>query len=187
MANEDGSRRHILVNGEVYIQGVAKPAGGGPKKYPRSYDEARDLILHSLSSTEQAIGQLPKDKRVKNVVVAVRIDPAFIAKSYYPDTLLAESRLKAIGSRRWLPDHKEPAAKKYGKMIFVKTEDSGFSALRKTLDIAPSSLSLEWKHDVQKVELISLLSADEQILGFPDDWKSGSVESVLHPLGPEAQ
>lgn len=83
MSNE---RRPILGRGENLVEPITKSSGGGPKKYPRPYSEALELVTSNLKQLESEITKIPEEKRMNKIVVTVRLHEDFLAKSYTPET-----------------------------------------------------------------------------------------------------
>ena len=39
-----------------------------------------------------------------------------------------------------------------------------------------------WRDQIGSIHSMDLLQPDKKVMGFSDDWESGAVEIVLHPL-----
>lgn len=180
MEQSNSKNRLILANGEHYIEPLKKTQGWGSKKFPRSYDEARTKILTSLSKMEEAIETLPTGKFLSEAVIfCLRLNENFIAKSYYPGTMINEANFDFVGSRKWYKDREK---KILSKILFIKCRKEGLGEFKQLFDRKETDLSKNWIEDVRKIDEVSLLKPEEQILGF-SDWNKGFVEIVLHPLG----
>jgi hypothetical protein len=70
-------------------------------------------------------------------------------------------------------------------MHFVRATLSNLARLEQALEQSETSLKDSFKKDIQKIENISLLSPEEVIVGFEDNWEKGKVEMVLHPFEDE--
>ncbi len=171
--------RPILVNGEHYVQATKKKSGFGNALFPRSYDEARELLNTEIAKTENAVSALPANKKLSEVVYCLRLHEKFIAKSHNPSKFISESDVKQVGSRKWIKSEK---ANITSKLIFVKAEPGSLKRIKEKLDAKESSHSKDWINDVRKIDSISLLNESEQLLGF-NNWQDGAVEIVLHPMG----
>lgn len=180
--------RPILVNGEYYVKGVKKPGFGRAPELPRTYEQAVELLNNELTSTEQEFRALPAAKKVDSVVFCLRMNPKFIAKSYTPTALLKEAKLPQVGSRRWTYKVKSQHATElvHSKLLFVRSPADGLAELRNLLSRKQSSLTDGWKEDACKIDHISLLTPEEQLLGF-EDWTGGRVEVVLHSMDQETE
>lgn len=192
MTHERNDRRPILVNGEYYVEPIKKGSAPVKTKFPRTYDEAREILLGDLKTTQEEFLSLPVEKRVSDPVFCVRMHSKFIAKSYFPDTFFESSPVTALGSRRWkVGAAKEPSVRKkkrsvpeevYSKLIFVKGRRESFGQITDLLNKPLAQTDGDWVEDVQKIDHISLLRPEEQLLGFDESWAGGWVEMVLHPL-----
>jgi len=173
----------IIGYGEKLIEPITKKGGFGEPVFPRSYEQARIRVQKQVSTLKQEIAKIPEDKRMDELVVTVRLNEKFLAKSYIPDTLFRQARLENIGSRRWeIGDGDE---KKQSKMHFVKIDKDSVDIFEEMLVKDESRLTKNLRNDIRKIEDISLLSGDEMIQGFDENWKEGTVEFVLHPFGSE--
>lgn len=171
----------IIGNGEKMIEPVKKAFGGGETTYPRSYNEAKKRISKQVKEIRNQIDRIPNEKRMKEVVITLRLNEKFLAKSYTPYSFFKETRFENIGSRRWVFQKDDEI--KLSKMHFVKLDDKGLSSLEGLLNSEETSLTDSFKNDVRKIEELSLLENSEVVQGFDDDWIEGTVEFVLHPYG----
>ena len=192
MSNEP--RRPILYNGEVYVSPVEKGSGGGTKQPNITYEVAREKILSDINRTKEVLRRMPDDSRLPNeVVLCLRMQPEFSAKSYYPDSLFdldtQKFGLQEIGSRVWREsitvtagNEEEKQSKLSGKLFFVRSTESGLDRLEQQLNRRQGSLTQKFTNDIRKLSSIDILTTSEQILGFSDNWQSGRLEAVLHPF-----
>lgn len=172
----------ILGNGEKMIEPVKKSFGGGETTYPRSYAEAKELLNTQIRGVQKQIEEIPEDKRMEEVVLTVRLNNKFLAKSYIPQSLFRQADFENIGSRRWVYKEENKADEiKYSKLHFIKVDHDRLSGLAKLLDSGDSILTESFKNDIRKIEELSLLKTNEVIQGFEPEWTEGSVEFVLHP------
>ncbi|WP_169799798.1 S8 family peptidase, partial [Cytobacillus firmus] len=173
----------IIGNGEKMIEPVKKAFGGGETTYPRSYIEAKSRISKQVKDIKAKIDGIPDEKRMKEVVITLRLNEKFLAKSYIPSTFFKETKFENIGSRRWTFESDEEL--KISKMHFVKLDQEGLSSFEQLLESDGTSLTDSFKNDVRKIEELSFLESSEVVQGFDDDWVEGTVEFVLHPYGQE--
>lgn len=170
----DNNRRPILGHGENLVEAFSKSSGFGKKSYPRSYEDAVNLVSTKLKTLKTDISKIPLNKRVDKVVVAVKLHESFLAKSYTPDAFFRNLEYENIGSRKWITE-----SGKESKLNFVKIDpkeiDNNINELR---EFDTDS----FKNDLRKIEDISLLDSEDIVLGFEHDWEMGRVELVLHPF-----
>jgi subtilisin family serine protease len=185
-------RRPILFNGEVYSSPVEKRNVGGAIEYPLTYDEARTQVIDGIRTTREYLRQMPQGSRLPNeVVMCIRMQPKFSAKSYYPDSLfdLNKTRfgLQEIGSRNWRGEtiennENQVIPSKPDKLFFVRTTERGLTRFEQELNKSEYGVSKGFIEDIRKVSSLDLLSSAEQILGLSNDWSNGRLEAVLHPF-----
>ena len=189
-------RRLILSNGESYARDIDKPGHSRPTERPRPYEQARELVKRDLTETLTQFGAMSARKKYDDeAVFCLRIHPDFIAKSYDPQGIFGLVRdLENVGSRKYKIPAAQVAptqrikralenhiAEVTGRAVFVRSNDAGFRRLLRALDQAEGTLSNAFKHEIQSVERFNTLQADEQLEGFPANWRQGRVELVLHP------
>lgn len=189
-------KRLILGNGEQYVRPQQKKSHGRASPMPRSYAQARDRVLDDVQRALQDVRELPTEKRFPDeVVLCLRLHPDMTAKSYDPHGIFtAVPHLDNVGSRSYRIATQRVAQTKRikrlleariedvtGRMVFVRSTDEGFRKFIEALDRSPRRLSDEFKTDIQRIENFNTLTAEEQLLGFPEDWDGGRVEIVLHP------
>ncbi|MDF9841946.1 MULTISPECIES: S8 family peptidase [unclassified Paenibacillus] len=173
----------ILGYGENLIEPVRPGSGGGEVTYPRSYSEARNRVKKQVSTLINSVKQIPSEKRLDEVVVTIRLNHKFLAKSYTPNTLFRDINVENVGSRRWFySENDESNQVNYSKMHFIKATQENLTKLEELLDQNEVATKEAFKKDIQKIEDISLLSPEEIIVGFDDNWEQGKVEMILHPF-----
>lgn len=192
----DGQRRLILGNGEQYVQDVPKQFQGRSPEPPRNYDEARDLVKAGVNAALADFSALPPTKKLADeAVFCLRLHPDAMAKSYDPTAIFSEvPELRNVGSRHYqaaadsvaqtkrvakLREEEQEEVK--GRLVFVQGPPEGFERLLRHLDRPADRLKQQFREEIQRVERFDTLAASEQVIGFPEDWKEGRVELVLHP------
>lgn len=191
------NRRLILANGERLVGKVEKKGTSRPSPLPRSYDEARELVIRQTGEMLRSAANISENRRYPDeLFVCFRLHPDMLAKTYEPDSIFVQiPDLKKVGSRNWRPNLDEVAqtekVKKQkgnasgvqgiGRLLFVKGNEEGYERLIHTLNRSTHVLPAVFQSDIRKIERIDFLSPEEQLQGFEDDWMSGRVEMVLHP------
>lgn len=171
----------ILGYGERLIEPVRRGTGGGEPTFPRSFEEARELLTTQINTVRGSISHIPQEKRMDEVVLTVRLNHKFLAKSYTPYTFFRDAGFENVGSRRWVTEEGEEQV--LSKLHFVKTNEQDLQRLTGLLTDQGATFTESFKKDIQKIDEISLLAPEEKILGFEDGWQEGKVEMVLHPFG----
>ena len=69
---------------------------------------------------------------MEEIVVTIRLNEKFLAKSYISNTLFKHARFENIGSRRWEFYREEEEEKHYSKMHFVKMNLDSLETLKKS-------------------------------------------------------
>lgn len=188
-------RNYLIGFGERLVQPVSIKGAGGPKRHPYTFEEARQRLAPQLAETLRAVSALPsKACPGDEAVVALALNPAYLAKSYYPDVLLRETGLRSVGSRAVHIASPEPARRPRPKAaaddgtpaaslpapapeIFVagprRLLRSLGNTLRQDASRAPTA------EDVRKIERVRALS-EERVRAVPGDEPLLPLEVVLH-------
>ena len=93
--------RFIIGKGELLTYPIDAPKKGmGEKNRPYTLNEAQEVIIPQIKATAALLDSLPDEAKPQGISVAKLIlHPAFIAKSYFPNLLLKNANLVAIGSK----------------------------------------------------------------------------------------
>jgi hypothetical protein len=183
MPNE---KHPIIANGELYVEPIRKKSGPMEKKIPNEYPVAKQKIISNII---QIFEQIQKQEEIfmDEKIICIRMEPKFEAKSYIPTSILSgDGSLELIGGRKYKIDiETELEEDTDAKLYFVKATDRGLNNLRTTLEKGLKDNIESWRNQIGSIRSMDLLSRDEKIMGFPDDWDSGTVEIVLHPMAGE--
>lgn len=173
----------ILAHGENYIDAVFKRTGAGTKKYPGSYEDAKNRMLSDLDVITDALEDRP-EMYMPEKVICFRMEPKFEAKSYSPDPIVSavSDGMKIIGGRKYTYATYEEKKEK-AKLYYIRTHTTGIKKLRDILSAGFKDNQESWKHSIQSIRTIDLMPGEEKMMGFPQGWSEGFVEFVLHPLG----
>lgn len=145
--------------------------------------EAQDALFPEISATNEVFSKIPKLARPGDIVVAkMMMHPAYIAKSFFPNTFLREAGLISVGSHtvRAQPRkfHKKTISGQVETTeLFVAGSISNFLSLQQTAArFTPDSGSAK---DFSKLEHINPFTAADRIIEFGDK-ESGYFEVGLH-------
>lgn len=172
----------ILANGEYYIEPIIKKNFGGTPSLPHEYDEAKCRLGRNIENIQKQIEQ-SEEVFLDEKIVCVRLEPKYEAKSYTPNSLIADSKMRFVGGRKYSANEEQSKAKLY----FMRTTDSGLKELRSKFESSKKDNVKAWRNQVCTISSIDLLRPDEKVLGFSDTWEKGKVEIVLHPLGKDVE
>ena len=191
---DNKNRKPILYNGQIYSKPIAKSLGGGEKVMPFTYDEARDFVLKDIAKTRHVLNKLPKSSRLPNeVVLSLKLQPEFAAKSYYPENLFdlgsKKFGIKEIGSRVLRDtqqgldkDGDEIFSTRFSKMFFIRATENSLVKLENELNKSTNRITKGFKTDIRKISSLGILPEIEQIQGISKEWTRGRLEAVLHPF-----
>jgi hypothetical protein len=92
---------YLLGFGERLTEKIDKPQGGGKKKHPYTFEDAKRRLLWQIEETAQEIDKLPSLACPKDeAVAAVTLHPSYVAKSHYPEELFNVMGVTAVGSKQ---------------------------------------------------------------------------------------
>ncbi|WOI52980.1 S8 family peptidase [Parvularcula sp. LCG005] len=90
----------LLGRGERLTADVVIKSGGGPKKPPYTFAEAKSRLTPMLGSAVEYIDTLPNDAFPQDqAILSLTLNPEYIAKSYFPADLLKDVGIEVVGSR----------------------------------------------------------------------------------------
>lgn len=179
-------KRPILAKGEEYIVPY-KLENGMPKTDKRpSFDEARYRISSEIKNAIDLIDKTPKEFVMDEIIINVKMDVDYSAKSYHPSALIHQVNANDVGSKKWTVEvpskvENKPSKIKIGKEIFLRLN-------RNTLESFERQLSEGYgfsKGSIENIRSINSIYFDNHsilINKFTADWKEGRVELVLHPF-----
>ena len=171
----------IIAHGELYIKPISKKGSGGPKKIPHEYPFAKQKMVNDLEQISREIHE-NREIFLDEKIICVRMEPKFEAKSYVPSSLiLSRENMVIVGGRKYtFADNK--GEEQSAKLYFMRMNDQGIQLLRHTLESGLKDNIENWRNQIGSIHSLDLLSPEEKIMGFPNDWENGVVEIVLHPI-----
>ena len=90
----------LLGHGERLTEEITGSRGGGPKQPPYTFQEAKVRLSPMLQQAVSHLYELPDDAFPGgSAVLALTLNPEYIAKSYFPTTLLQKVGIDVVGSR----------------------------------------------------------------------------------------
>lgn len=177
------SKHPIIAHGELYAEPVTKSLGGGKKEMPRDYAEAKQRIIDNLDILTNGIAN-SEEIFMDEKILCVRLEPKFEAKSYVPTSIVSAmpaGNAQIVGGRKYMAVDVE-GNEILAKLYFLRTTDGGIEQLKSVLQNGEHDHIDQWKHQIQSIHAIDFLKPDEKVMGFDDDWATGTVEFVLHPV-----
>ena len=179
-------KRPILAKGEEYIV-PHKHDNGFPKGDKRlSFEEARYKLSNQVKDVISCINQTPQEFIMDEVIVNVKMDVDYSAKSYHPNALIKHINAEDVGSKKWMKeitskDKTKPNKIKLGKEIFLRMSKITLQTLEEQLrsgdDFSKGAID-----NIRSIESIYFDNHSILISKFDADWTDGRVELVLHPF-----
>lgn len=95
-----GETNYLIGRGELLTYDIKLDRGGGEKKQVYLFSDAKERLIPQLRTAARQFDSLPADACPHDYVVGkLALNPAYIAKSYFPITLLRTANLVSVGSR----------------------------------------------------------------------------------------
>lgn len=181
----------LLGKGERLTQDVVVRSGGGPKITPYSFQQARSRLSPMLNDTVRQIRALPDQACPQGqAVVAVVLNPEFIAKSYFPSELFRQTGLTPVGSK---PRRITPAQRSKGRLpeealtteLFVMGSKQAFSDWQSSMGRLVEGTQIA--KDLMTLETIEAQSVADKIKGIIPTRGDTVFEVVLHTEGMDGE
>ncbi len=186
------TEKNLLLSGGEKLHKTADIVrGNGAKKMPYSFDEVRRQILPEIRDVALKIeGTEPIKKARGEGVFELTLHPAFLARTYYPSSLLRKAGLRDVGSKeKFIKPRTSTKRSKNDQLeatttIFVAGQPS---AIKNLGDILASDKTPEvYKKQFREIESISIINPLDKIKGeLPEGLGSFSFEVALHADGEE--
>lgn len=177
-------KNFIIGYGETLTSKVTVKSGGGDKKYPYSFTEARDRFVSDMTNVISEISAKSVAQCANGeVVIKFLQHPSFLAKSYYPTSLFTRYGIKDVGSKSVKIKPRKWAVKKHPEVglascIFVSGTVDKFEAMLNS--VKKDSLPKSTKELIQSIENVSSISPVEKIKQVNDEQNDLQLEVVLH-------
>lgn len=180
----------LLGKGERLTSDIIVRSGGGPKQAPYSFSEARGRLAPMVEKTVAAIDQLPREACPDDqAIISLTLHPEYIAKSYYPLTLMHDVGISVVGSRprRLIPNQRSrgrPAVEVPTTELFAKGTRS---AIRDWSESLPAwHAAHRGANDLISIEEVAAPVPENKIKGPIPDEGCITLETVLHASELEA-
>lgn len=187
----------VLGKAESYREDIGSRAGRPQeKRFFRSFEEARDVLIHQIGSIIDDTNKIPRNKRLDEVIYEVQLDFQFLAKSHHPARFFDHSNLKIRGTGSWeqsgksspkfqkAPPKKKPVPESViSRSVFVSSDLSAMENLLKYLNSGSVDQCIQ--EDVIKIQNIKLPKASDRLLLNMEDFTEPlvPVELVLFNWG----
>jgi subtilase family protein len=176
----------LIGRGELLTRDIKAPGGGSGKDELYTLSEAQNYLRPQFESTARYIATLPDYACPNGYTVAkLTLHPDYIAKSYFPNSLLRSVGLESIGSkscsvipRKW---HKKGEVSLISSTeLFVAGKIHVFESLSEWV-MGFQSGSTE-ANDLAHIEYISGLSIEERFRRGDEDQDLDFYEIAIHLL-----
>lgn len=181
------SRNFLLGYGERLTAPVRIEKGMEPSPPPYAFREARDRLAPKFAKAVVEFSSLPDAACPENYAVGlVTLHPEYTAKSYFPEKLLREARIEAIGSRpaRIQPEKwkkKREPEDSQTTQLFVAARRDDFATLAGELpQWTPNRPGAD---QLFELEDFRALRAQDRVVPLGTKSREPLLEVVLHTTG----
>lgn len=174
----------LLGYGETLTYKIPRPEGGGPKSHPYTFDEVKGILIPETELFLDEVNSISDLAKPNGRSVAkITLHPSYLAKSYYPVSLLRQFGLLDLGSKasRVTPRKqtlKKPKENLETACLYVAGTTSSFSSFKSHLESGemPSGV----KNDIIKIEELNYFSPREKLKSITNNNQERKIEVVLH-------
>jgi hypothetical protein len=173
----------ILGYGETLTKALEIPRGGSEKKYPYSIEDQRLWLGPQFNSTIATLQAEPAVVKPRGEsVIRIVLHPAFLAKSFHPNSVLVASGLRCIGSKsteitpRKITTKGTPKPSFTAQLFVAGTETS----LQKLSRFLSSSNVVSHQMALQRFEKVAPFSAQDKVISNGIGEGSVTLEVALH-------
>jgi hypothetical protein len=185
----DKQRNLLIANGHELIGQLSWPKGGGKKWVPYSIGDAREVLHEQILDVADFASSTPERFAPRREITAkVILHPAFLAKSYFPSTILRDSGLSIVGSRPVSITPRKRRGETPGTQetasIFVSGTAESFESMDESL--LNTSTSSGRQEQFARIELISAYQSDEKLRISTDTRWPDYIHVTLHATEADA-
>lgn len=174
--------RPLLTKGEEYTD-LADKAKNGPRADNRpSYEIIKDRLISNIESIQDKVEKIAEEYLMDDIVINLKMRIDRSSKSDHPNTLLKDTNLRQVGTKRWSQEvinKKSEKELKFGKDIFVLVNRNSLKNIKNILNNKYASNT--FIEQVRNVEEIYFDEHTNILKSFNNSWKGGRVEVILHP------
>lgn len=177
-------RNILLGKTEQLTKDIVPKQGRRPKSYPYTFEETIVRLSPMISDTISAIEKLPNKACAAGMgLVALTMNPEFLAKSYYPASLLKDLGLRTVGSRAKNIVPKKRSRNRLPERVLT-TEFLAMGS-RENIQKWPSILDSIEKNsrrgrEFTTIEEIFAPTAESKVIGTFENDEIVKLEVVLH-------
>lgn len=181
-------KRPILAKGEEYITIYTDHNGFSPKDNRPSFDIARNRLRGEIDSIINKIDKTEQEYLMEDIVLTMKIDIDYSAKSYHPSSLISKINAEDIGSKKWTKKEKvkDKEKVKIGKEIFIRINKNNLQEFGRNLQLE-NYFTKEQKDNIRSIDELYFDNHDNMVKNFNKNWTEGQVEFVLHPFGDKSE
>lgn len=185
---KNNEKRPILIKGEEYSEFIRKIANPVTGEKPE-LNSVRKKISSDIESTLEKINNIQSKYLMDELIINVRMNPKYIAKSYHPTDLIKYIGAEDVGSKKYLKEvfneKKRENELKIGKEIFLKLSKDKLEKFKDCLSNEKEIDSLKNSiiTNIQCLDTLFLDTHEELYKNFILQGTLINLEIILHPFG----
>lgn len=181
-------KRPILAKGEEYITIYQNRGGHEITDKRPSFEIAKNRLRGEINSIINKIDETEQEYLMEDIVLTMKIDIDYSAKSYHPSSLISKINAEDIGSKKWTKKEKvkDTEKVKIGKEIFIKINKNNLQEFGRNLQLE-NYFTKEQKDNIRSIDELYFDNHDNMLKNFNENWTEGQVEFVLHPFGDKSE
>ncbi len=181
-------KRPILAKGEEYISVYQERSGFQSKDKRPSFEVARNRLKNEVNTIINEIDKTKEEYLMEDIVLTMKMDINYSAKTYHPTSLISKINAEDIGSKKWTQKEevRNKEEVKIGKEVYIRINKNSLQEFSRNLQ-KESYFNKEQKDNIRSIEELYLDNHENMINNFSKEWNEGNVEFVLHPFGNKSE
>lgn len=177
----------LIGNGEKLISNEIIKSGGGAKRQPYSFEEAKERLSLQLEHIIADISELPDIAKPNDeAIISVTLHPRYVSKSDHPQKFFESQNLIAVGSKpkRIKPDNwgtkSVPEEESITDVYYIKSSFSDLNNFLYSINDLPEN---ELNRTICYFEEFDIDSSEDKFQGNIEDSNDKNkvlIECVLH-------
>lgn len=181
-------RRPILIKGENYISPFTPSRTRPPKDDKPSFTEMKARLIDDIENVIRVSNSMPSGYAMEEIVINLRMNVKYSAKSFHPDALINAMGASDVGSKKWTKNiiKSNKSEVKIGKEVFVRIDKSKLKAFESKLKNTDDFN----KGVIENIRCYErLMYSDNSLImeKFEEEWREGRVELIIHPYGRDTE
>jgi len=175
----------ILGQGELITEDTTRSRGGSSPIPIRSFEQAQVKLIPQLEQVLENHSSISNQLKLSSrAFFSIDLDSAFLAKSYFPSSVLQKHQLRVVGTRYWSQNSRDNRIfdeAQQARRIFIKSDLSSIELFIQHIKKA----TLTKTEQDQLTRIDSIFFDDPTKVKIPQNFLAGAAELIFHPMSDE--